>query len=120
MSFVTIHDLPQPVPVLQAMRRMVAEGGAVILTDPAFGPFTGEIGTTHQRFFYGASVLHCLPVGMSEQPSVGSGAALQVETMRGYAKDAGFHDIELIRFSRRGGQRTLSPAAVAPREEISR
>ncbi len=44
---------------------------------------------------------------MSEQRSVGSGAALQVETMRGYAKEAGFHDIELISVTAEGAANGL-------------
>jgi len=41
-------------------------------------------------------VLHCLPVGMAEQPSAATGTAMRPETLRRYAAEAGFHDCEIL------------------------
>ena len=43
---------------------------------------------------YGFSVLHCLPVGMAEQPSAGTGTVMRPATLRRYATEAGFSGVE--------------------------
>jgi len=40
--------------------------------------------------------LHCLPVGMAEQPSAATGTVMRTETLRGYALEAGFNDVETL------------------------
>jgi hypothetical protein len=45
---------------------------------------------------YGASVLICLPAGMSEQPSAGTGTVMRPDTLRGYAAEAGFSKVEVL------------------------
>jgi hypothetical protein len=39
---------------------------------------------------YACSVLHCLPVGLAEQPSVATGTVMRPATVRTYAAEAGF------------------------------
>ena len=107
MAFDTIHDIPQPVPVLEAMRRMAGERGTVLLFEPAFGPFTGEFGDDSTRWKHGHNVLHCLPVSMNEQPSVAAGTVLEIETMRSWAKEGGFFDIQMVPVMPEGGTNGL-------------
>lgn len=96
MSFTCLHDLPRPIEMLRAMRWMTRQGGTVLIGDPPAGDhFTGEV-NPDERVLYGASILHCLPVGMSEQPSAGTGTLLRPTTMREYAQAAGFGDIEVL------------------------
>jgi hypothetical protein len=57
-----------------------------------FDPAAGDV----ERFMYGFSVLHCLPVGLEDQPSAATGTVMRAGTLRGYAKDAGFQDIEVL------------------------
>jgi hypothetical protein len=46
---------------------------------------------------YGWSVLHCLPVGMAEhQPSAATGTVMRTATLRRYAQEAGFRDVEVL------------------------
>ncbi len=45
---------------------------------------------------YGFSVLHCLPVGMVDQPSAGTGTVMRAGTLRRYAREAGFRDVEVL------------------------
>ena len=45
---------------------------------------------------YGWSVLHCLPVGMANQPSTETGTVMRADALRSYAKSAGFRDIEVL------------------------
>lgn len=53
-------------------------------------------GDEMERLFYGFSVLCCLPAGMSEQPSAGTGTVMRTETMRSYAVAAGFSNVEVL------------------------
>jgi hypothetical protein len=49
-----------------------------------------------EAFLYGASVLHCLPVGMADQPSAATGTVMRTDTLRSYAADAGFTAVEVL------------------------
>jgi hypothetical protein len=52
--------------------------------------------TDTDRLMYGFSLFVCLPDGMSTQPSAGTGTVMRAETLRRYAKEAGFSDIEVL------------------------
>jgi hypothetical protein len=45
---------------------------------------------------YGWSVLHCLPVGMAEQPSAATGTVMRPATLQRYATEAGFQHVEVL------------------------
>jgi hypothetical protein len=49
-----------------------------------------------ERLMYTYSVLCCLPVGMSETPSAATGTVMRTDTLRRYALDAGFADLEVL------------------------
>lgn len=49
-----------------------------------------------ERLMYGFSILHCLPVGMADQPSVGTGTVMRFDTFRAYAEAAGFRNVEVL------------------------
>jgi len=91
-----IHDMSDPVAVLGAMRRLVGEGGTVLVVDERVAERFTAPGDEMERFMYGFSILHCLPVGMVEQPSEGTGTVMRESTMRGYAGEAGFRAIEVL------------------------
>lgn len=85
-----LHDMPQPVSALQAARELLAPGGAVLVMDERVADtFAEGIGNPVERFMYSASVVHCLPVGMSSQPSEGTGTIMRASTVRDYASRAG-------------------------------
>jgi SAM-dependent methyltransferase len=94
----TIHDLPQPVEVLRSMRRLAGTSGVVLGSDPKAGDaFADDLAAADRmRGFYTCSVLHCLPIGMAEQPSVATGMLMRPATLRRYAREAGFQDIEIL------------------------
>ncbi|MBA2534292.1 MAG: methyltransferase domain-containing protein [Rubrobacter sp.] len=94
--FEAIHDLPRPVEVLRAIRNLLAEGGTVIIADERAAETFTVPGDEVERLLYGWSVLHCLPVGMSEQPSAATGTVMRTETLRAYAQEAGFSDVEVL------------------------
>jgi hypothetical protein len=47
-------------------------------------------------FFYGFSVLACLPTGMSEQPSAQTGTVMRPETLKKYALAAEFKEMVVL------------------------
>lgn len=89
-----IHDMPNPVAVLGAMRRLVGAGGTVLIVDERVADEFTAPGDDVERYMYGFSILHCLPVGMVEQPSAGTGTVFRAATMRQYAEKAGFQSVE--------------------------
>lgn len=94
--FEAIHDMSSPVEVLRAMRGLLADGGSVIVADERVAESFTAPGDEVERLMYGWSVLHCLPVGMADQPSAATGTAMRPETLREYALAAGFSDVEVL------------------------
>jgi len=95
-AFECIHDMSNPVAALAAMRRLVGPGGTVLIADERVADEFGAIGDDVERLMYGFSVLHCLPVGMADAPSVGTGTVIRSSTMRAYAASAGFTQVEIL------------------------
>ena len=91
-----LHDLSRPVEVLSSLRAACNDKGIVIVMDERVADAFGAIGEPVERFMYAASVLHCLPAGMSEQPSAGTGTVMRADTVRRYAADAGFADLDVL------------------------
>lgn len=96
MALECLHDMSDPVGALGTMRRLMAPGGTVLIVDErnhdAFHANAGIV----ERLQYGFSVLHCLPVCMSEQPSAATGTVMRTTTFREYAREAGFKDVEVL------------------------
>ena len=94
--FECVHDMPDPVGVLRSARRMVRPGGTVLVMDERVPEtFTGP-GDEVEQLMYGISLLVCLPDGMSHRSSVATGTVMRPETLRGYAREAGFADVEVL------------------------
>lgn len=91
-----IHDMWNPVGVLASMRRLVGEGGTVLVADEKVADRFTAPGDDVERFMYGFSILHCLPVGMVQQPSAATGTVFRESTMRGYAEKAGFATVDVL------------------------
>jgi hypothetical protein len=95
-AFECIHDMSDPVGALRTMRRLAAGDGTVLVMDErvadVFDPEAGDV----ERFMYGFSVLHCLPVGLEDQPSAATGTVMRADTLRGYATMAGFGTVEVL------------------------
>ena len=95
-AFETVHDMAQPVEALRTMRGLVAEGGAVIVADERVGEAFSAPGTDVERLNYGFSIIHCLAVGLAERPSAATGTVMRLPTLRAYAQQAGFRDVEVL------------------------
>jgi precorrin-6B methylase 2 len=91
-----VHDMARPVEVLRAVRGALEETGAMLVVDERTKEsFTGEPDEL-EAYFYGWSVFDCLPAGMYEQPSAGTGTAMRPATLEGYATEAGFTGFEVL------------------------
>ena len=88
-----VHDMADPVAVLSAMRRLVGPGGTVLIVDERVPDAFAPNGDDVERMMYGFSVLHCLPVGMVDKPSMETGAVMRRATFRRYAEQAGFSHV---------------------------
>jgi len=95
-AFECVHDMSDPVGVLRTMRRLANETGAVVIVDERVGDTFTPTGNEVEWMMYGWSVLHCLPVGMADQPSTGTGTVMRAGTLRRYAQEAGFHEVEVL------------------------
>jgi 2-polyprenyl-3-methyl-5-hydroxy-6-metoxy-1,4-benzoquinol methylase len=95
-AFQCIHDMSDPVGALRTMRNLAGASGVVVVADERVGDSFMEKGNDIDWLIYGFSVLHCLPAGMAEQPSMETGAVMRVDTLRSYAARAGFHDVEIL------------------------
>lgn len=96
LAFECVHDMPRPVDALRTMRALVADGGAVLIADERVAETFSAPGDDVERYMYGFSALHCLPVGMVETPSAQTGTVMRPDTLRRYATEAGFRDVEIV------------------------
>jgi SAM-dependent methyltransferase len=89
-----VHDMSDPVGALRAMRRLVGDGGTVLIVDERVPDTFAPVGDPVERVMYGFSVLHCLPVGMVETPSAETGTVMRRPTFHRYAQEAGFARVD--------------------------
>ncbi|SNT39440.1 Methyltransferase domain-containing protein [Asanoa hainanensis] len=95
-AFECLHDLPRPVEVLAAMRGAVRPGAPVVVMDEAVGETFQAPGDDVERLMYGFSTLVCLPDSMTDPESVATGTVMRPSTLRGYAREAGFADVDVL------------------------
>ena len=95
-AFETIHDMSNPVGALRAMRALVKAGGTVVVMDEKVAEEFTAPGDDLERFLFGWSAVHCLPVGMVDSPSAATGTMMRPGRLREYAREAGFADIEIL------------------------
>jgi SAM-dependent methyltransferase len=95
--FQALHDMARPVEALEAARALLAEGGSVLVADQrASERFTAPAEDPFERLCYGASILHCLPVGRVEEESAATGTVIRPHTVREYAAAAGFARVDVL------------------------
>ena len=84
LASAVVHDTPQPVAMLQTMRRLAGDAGVVLVSEPKSGErfLDAASNVEVERSHFAISVLHCLPVGMAEQPSAGTGTMMRPDILR--------------------------------------
>ncbi len=95
-AFETLHDMADPVGALRAMRALAAGRGAVLIGDEKVAETFSAPGDELERFNYGWSALHCLPVGLVDPPAAGTGTVMRPAAVRRYAAEAGFREVEIL------------------------
>ena len=84
--FEAVHDMARPVEALRTARGLLAPGGCVLVADEkVHDRFTVGDQDPVERWMYGFSVLHCLPVSRADTPSAATGTVMRTHTMRAYA-----------------------------------
>jgi len=96
VAFECLHDMPRPLEVLGAMRRLAGDHGTVIVMDERTAEVFGAPGDAIERLLYGYSLLVCLPDSMSTSPSAATGTVMRPSTLRTYALEAGFKGVEVL------------------------
>lgn len=94
--FEAIHDMSQPAAVLATAKALLAPGGAVLIGDERTQDTFTAPADEMERFFYGFSVVGCLPNGLIDQPSVGTGTVIRASTMERFAREAGFSGFTVL------------------------
>jgi SAM-dependent methyltransferase len=93
--FEALHDMAHPVESLAAVRAALRPGGVVVVMDERAEEEFAPGGSEVERLLATSSVLHCLPVGRSQQDSEGTGALFRPSTLRAYAARAGYASVDV-------------------------
>ena len=91
-----VHDMTQPVGVLASIRRMLRPGGSLLIADEKTADTFAAPGDDVERTYYGFSVFTCLPAAMTERPTAATGTVMRADTMRRFAEEAGFANVERL------------------------
>jgi 2-polyprenyl-3-methyl-5-hydroxy-6-metoxy-1,4-benzoquinol methylase len=94
--FEALHDMARPAEVLTTARRLLAPGGAVLVADERVAERFTAPGDETERLFYAYSVIGCLPNGLADQPSVGTGTVLRPAALEAIAREAGFSRFTIL------------------------
>jgi 2-polyprenyl-3-methyl-5-hydroxy-6-metoxy-1,4-benzoquinol methylase len=91
-----LHDMAHPVDVLRGARKRLTDGGSVIVMDENVGDRFEAPAPNLDAFFYGVSLMLCLPAAMAEPGAVGTGAVMRPATVERYAREAGFSAVHRL------------------------
>jgi 2-polyprenyl-3-methyl-5-hydroxy-6-metoxy-1,4-benzoquinol methylase len=99
-AFEMIHDVARPVEVLQTLHRLATPEGTVLVMDERTAEAFAAPGGPVDRLFHSISLFVCLPWGMAgdtpDRPSAATGTVMRPATLRRYAREAGFHAVEVL------------------------
>jgi hypothetical protein len=88
--FDCLHDMPDPLAALLSVRRAVRDDGWVLVVEPMSWDTVEEALNPVGRVYAGASVLICLPSGLSAEPRTGLGNQAGPARTLALAQEAGF------------------------------
>jgi hypothetical protein len=75
---------------------MLGQTGAVIIADELVADEFTAPATELERYHYGWSVVSCLPSTMGDPHTSATGAVMRLATLRSYAQQAGFANVEVL------------------------
>jgi 2-polyprenyl-3-methyl-5-hydroxy-6-metoxy-1,4-benzoquinol methylase len=91
-----LHDMSRPVEALKSVKAMLAESGSVLVIDELVEDEFTAPASEIERLHYGWSVLSCLPDAMGDPQTAATGAVMRPSTLRRYATEAGFRDVQTL------------------------
>lgn len=91
-----LHDMSRPVDALRVARAMLSETGCVLVADERVDHEFSAPASAEEQYHYGWSVVACLPSVMGDPETAATGAVLRPATLRRYAIEAGFRDVEAL------------------------
>ena len=91
-----LHDMSRPVDALRVARAMLREPGCVIVADELVEDEFTAPASIQEQYHYAWSVVACLPAVMGDPDTAATGAVMRPATLRRYALDAGFRDLEVL------------------------
>jgi 2-polyprenyl-3-methyl-5-hydroxy-6-metoxy-1,4-benzoquinol methylase len=91
-----LHDMSRPVDALRAARAMLTGSGCVIVADERVEDHFTAPASLQEQYHYGWSVVGCLPAVMGDPDTAATGAVMRPATLRRYALEAGFRDVETL------------------------
>jgi SAM-dependent methyltransferase len=94
--FEALHDMALPVEALEVMRTLLSENGAVLVADERVGERFAIPASEQEVYIYGWSVMGCLSSSMGHPSFAQTGAVLRPGTLRRYAREAGFGNVEVL------------------------
>jgi SAM-dependent methyltransferase len=93
--FEAVHDMGDPVPTLETLKRLAkADGIAIVVDEKVADTFTAP-GDEIERFMAAASTLWCLPQGLADGPNA-HGTMMRTPELTAYARTAGWSDLETL------------------------
>jgi 2-polyprenyl-3-methyl-5-hydroxy-6-metoxy-1,4-benzoquinol methylase len=94
--FEGLHDISRPVDALRLARGMLREPGCVIVADELVEDEFTAPASAEEQYHYAWSVVACLPAVMGDPDTAATGAVMRPATLRRYALEAGFRDLEVL------------------------
>jgi len=91
-----LHDVSQPVQVLNDARNLLAPGGTVLVVDEKVAEDFTAPGDEIERLMYGYSVFFCLANGRVDPASAATGTVMRPARLREYATAAGFSRMSVL------------------------
>ena len=95
-AFDAIHDQAHPAAVLDGIAARLAPDGVFLMCDIRASSRPQEnVGVPGAAFLYGISLMHCMPVSLSQEGGTGLGAAWGEQTAVRMLHEAGFDRVEV-------------------------
>jgi SAM-dependent methyltransferase len=91
-----LHDMARPVAALRAAREALNSPGWVVVADELVEDKFTAPASLLEQYNYGWSVVGCLPAVMGDPQTAATGAVMRPGTLRRYASEAGFADVEVL------------------------
>jgi 2-polyprenyl-3-methyl-5-hydroxy-6-metoxy-1,4-benzoquinol methylase len=96
MIIEALHDMTYPVAALQAARKLLSDNGSVLVVDVRTDEEVTTPASLREQYEYGWSLISCLPDAMGVPDSAATGTVMRPATLRKYAHEAGFQNVEIL------------------------